>query len=888
MALLVYDTSTDITEYVDDRSFYIDDQLANRRNTCKFAIKQREISQGKSVYVYETLELRAEAASGQAVLSVKDTYQDTSKFIAGDQIIVDIKGAGEKKYTILSVDHSARTVTLTTNLSATIATTKKIGRLIFGGIVISNPDKEIAQSGTFEYLISCVDWSNLFDRQIVIQQYENMYLREIMGRIIYYFCPTDSSSTLDDFEAAWTQAGHALAMADETTDRLRGTKSQKTGTSGTSEATWTKTITAQDISAFRAVRFWWKIAADQGVKMSTFKLRIGQDSSNFYEYTITNKGAPFEDCWNLESVILNEYTSSTGTPNLTAVDWLQISITSSAAIPAGSIYFDHMQAFTGSFTLQNCIRSDQKFTDVRVKYKRPSQVIEDLSKRLSLFWYIDRERDLHLFESDETAAPFSLTDSSENYRKLSIETDITQLRNRVVVRGGEAPSDDIYTQIHVADGQETSFRLDYKPSGLLMYIDDGGGYDPITIGVENFVDETTVDYVYNFNEKNVRKTAATATPTAGYKVKFTMYPYQPIRLRVTHPASIAAMAALTGGDGAYDGPPIEDTSISSFDDARLRGQAELAQYANPIRTATFGTDVDGLMAGQTITITDSSRSVSAEEFLIQRVTRRVRNGDRFEYTITASTTLFGIIEFFQMLLKKSDRIDLAPSELVDAIANADEEITFADLAPTTLKDKVVYAGLTKKKTWDFIADDGSKTSDGQILATATVTKAAIRTGWYAEFIGSETGTAQFAASNHNNAKEMRLTTAVGGVGKELKVRLTDRIPADASKSYTVDVWTEIQAALTNVSSGGLRVLVKEYDSGGSLLATNTVTSLLTAAHDFVKRSVTFTSNASTTTFQIEVSLYQAAGTARIADLTVTSSTTETATLAATASFGQAT
>jgi len=45
------------------------------------------------------------------------------------------------------------------------------------------------------------------------------------------------------------------------------------------------------------------------------------------------------------------------------------------------------------------------------------------------------------------------------------------LRNRQVVRGGDAPSSIQYTQEHVADGQETSRFLDYKPKDLTVEVD---------------------------------------------------------------------------------------------------------------------------------------------------------------------------------------------------------------------------------------------------------------------------------------------------------------------------------------------------------------------------------------------------------------------------------
>lgn len=117
------------------------------------------------------------------------------------------------------------------------------------------------------------------------------------------------------------------------------------------------------------------------------------------------------------------------------------------------------------------------------------------------------------------------------------------LRNRQVVRGGEAPSTTLYTQIFVADGSQTSFTLDYKPKDLAVSVDTGGGYVSKTLGVENLVDESSVQFVYNFQEKVVRN-GSHATLSAGHKIKFVYYPYQAIRVRVSDPASIATMQAL--------------------------------------------------------------------------------------------------------------------------------------------------------------------------------------------------------------------------------------------------------------------------------------------------------------------------------------------------------
>lgn len=884
--LLVYDTATDISTKLEEGSVSIDEQMSNRKSTAKFTTLNQKVSQGKSVYIYEALELRQSSNSGTDLLYVTDTYPECFKFAAGDEIIVDIKGAGERKYTVLAVSDANRTIQLTTNLLANVVKdTTMVGRLIYGGVVQKNPEKELGNTGTFEYDISCVDWGNLLDRKVVVQEYQSQYSREIIGRICYNFVSFDSQLNLDDFESAWTQSAQGLAMADETTDRIHMTKSQKTGTSGAGTGIWTKTITSADISAYTHVRFWWKEGATYGGLVSSLKLRLGTDASNYFEYTLTNYGSAFEDCWNFESVKLTEYSSSTGSPDLAAVEWMQILVGCSGAIATGNLRFDHIFASTGNFTLQNVARGSVKYTDLRVGYRRPSSVIDDMAKQQSLFWNIDYERDIHLFASTTTAARFNLTDSSLNFAKLNIETDISKLANRVIVRGAEAPSGDLYTQNVSADGAQTSFTLDYKPQTLTMTV----AGTPQTLGVEGFVDEATVQWVYNFNEKVVRKTSGTSTPGAGAAIVFTYYPYTPIRVQVTSPASIAAMQALTGGDGVYDSAAINDASLSSFIDARTRGQAEINDRANAVQTATFETDWDGLKSGSYIHITDTSRGVDAD-FLIQKVSWKQQYKDRFKYNVTASTTLFGIIEFLQMLLKKLDKIDVSTSELVDTIVNADETITITGAVSSTAADKKVYAALKKKKVFDFVGLSGSNASGGVLKATDGIGRAGVRSDFYITFSGTETGSAAIdTAARHSNGTALKLTTAVGGNGNELEARLINKLDAVANTVYTIEAWIEIQTALSNVGTGGgFRLLIKEYDSSGSLLATNTIFSAKTAVQDFNRLSATFTSNASTAKIDVVVSLYRAIGSAWITDIILTPATAETATLPGIASFCQAT
>lgn len=101
--------------------------------------------------------------------------------------------------------------------------------------------------------------------------------------------------------------------------------------------------------------------------------------------------------------------------------------------------------------------------------------MEDLAKIQKLLWYIDYEKDVHFFDREAYICPMEVLDSGLVYDDLSIGMDTTQLRNRQVVRGGEAIDGSLYIQTEVTDGKMESWRLDYKPKDLQIDISTNGG-----------------------------------------------------------------------------------------------------------------------------------------------------------------------------------------------------------------------------------------------------------------------------------------------------------------------------------------------------------------------------------------------------------------------------
>jgi hypothetical protein len=101
-----------------------------------------------------------------------------------------------------------------------------------------------------------------------------------------------------------------------------------------------------------------------------------------------------------------------------------------------------------------------------------------------------------------------------------------------------------------------------------------------------------------------------------------------------------------------------------------------------------------------LNVKDTDRGID-DAFLVQKVTWSSRFGDYWTYNVTVSSTLFGITEFLQLLLRRSDRWEVDVSEIVDIVVNIDEVITVQDAYTFTKKTTPFRAGTIETKNFDF-------------------------------------------------------------------------------------------------------------------------------------------------------------------------------------------
>lgn len=316
---------------------------------------------------------------------------------------------------------------------------------------------------------------------------------------------------------------------------------------------------------------------------------------------------------------------------------------------AGEIIKDLVKDYAeeiGTFYVEN----GNLLAKYQFNYKYPFDCISELAELQGWSWRVDCDRNIHFTPKSSTPAPRTLTDnvSDAEYFDLAIRPDKTQLRNRVIVRGGYYLSE-TYTQERVADGTQVSFNLDYEAySPIKVYVSTGGAYVEKTLGIDNI--DTGVDFVYNFNEK-VIKNEDHATLSAGHKIKITYLYKIPVLVEQSRQASIDAMKLYEGGDGIYESL-IVDESIMSKNIALKRAVAELDTYANPLVEGSFFTNQSGYQSGQLLSVNIPSRGIN-EQYLIQQVNARAISKGYYEFEVIFATTLLGLQKFLMQLYEAS-------------------------------------------------------------------------------------------------------------------------------------------------------------------------------------------------------------------------------------------
>lgn len=349
---------------------------------------------------------------------------------------------------------------------------------------------------------------------------------------------------------------------------------------------------------------------------------------------------------------------------------------------------DLVTKYAPEFTVTN-VMADIVVNSIAFNRISLSECLRKLADLVNYSWYVDYFKDIHFIPSNAEPAPFSAVSGNYIRDSLSITKDITQLRNRVTVQGGEVTTT-ARTVLHAGNGSTATFPTQYKyatkPTVLV------GGIAK-TVGVDFLDLDASFQCMWNFNQKYIRFTAGNipADPTTGTNISFSGDPLLPLLVSIPDSASIAAF-------GEYEFA-ITDKNITTDDQAIERALAELKAYAQSVSEGQFDTYKAGLRSGQIIRVTDSLRGVD-EDFVIQKVSYRFLSADAvFDgvWSVSLATLKsIGIITVLQKLLLKEDLTVDEQIVLLTLIRFTDTFLASDTMGAITITSRPYFVGTTAK------------------------------------------------------------------------------------------------------------------------------------------------------------------------------------------------
>jgi hypothetical protein len=242
---------------------------------------------------------------------------------------------------------------------------------------------------------------------------------------------------------------------------------------------------------------------------------------------------------------------------------------------------------------------------------QPSQAIQELADIFNKEWYVDNDADIHFFSKFAEVAPFSLSDDGGNhvFDSLVFKKDFSQIRNSILVQGGDEKSTATETDNFVGDGSQHTFSLSRKYTDITVTV---GGASK-TVGIANIDSFTSYDCLYDFNLHTLYFNPS-SPPAASAAIVVSGKYYFPIAVRFREATSISLF-----GEREF---LIQSDTIKSRTDAVARAAAEISAFSQNVSEGSFETYRSGLRAGQKINISSVLFGVSGQ-YIIQRISGRM-------------------------------------------------------------------------------------------------------------------------------------------------------------------------------------------------------------------------------------------------------------------------
>ena len=305
-------------------------------------------------------------------------------------------------------------------------------------------------------------------------------------------------------------------------------------------------------------------------------------------------------------------------------------------------------------------------------YVPASQAFDDIAELAGYIWYIDYEKRLHFTPKDRNAAPFGLTETSQNWRNLKVSESRELYRNRQIVRAGTALTDERTDTVIAVEADQKLFELSY-PVGTASAVTVNGV--PKTLGVSGLHEGR--DYYWSYGSNVL---TAEVAPGTGAAVALTYRGMFPILVDERLDAEILARRALEGGTGVYEAI-ADDPAINVQNVAVTKALAYLRKHGVIPQVIRFETDSPGLRPGQLLPV-DIPAAGLDDNYLVESVGMRDVQGAVNRYTVTAVSgdALGGWLEWFSALARQAQKFVLYDEDQVGMLKTVTDTVRVSDHA----------------------------------------------------------------------------------------------------------------------------------------------------------------------------------------------------------------
>ncbi len=648
--MYVYIGGVDRSEQVQFDSLNIEDEQQDRTKKMEFTLiappLPADYAEVRAFMGFPILS----ATSNTVTLNISYFANNQGMYRVGELFYVRVNTSNENYGIITGIDNNAGKlrITVSANWASTPTAGQVGGTLRFAGNAIDRADENETILQNITYKVSCVGYSRIFDKELINDSFQNRDARYIIND----FCNTtinlndeiNPMEYVDNTAAAadWVLAAPALAPTIDTSDYREGTRSCSFSWTHTGSAPrWRCNGTTRDDSAYTGVAsgqptkgvlgFWYKCANFTAI--TSMEIQYGSDlGANMIRCFIT----PTSNNWTYAELALKDGILS-GTPNWLLASVIRIIINETSA---SSVKFDGFRLLEDKFIHHYPFVQETSLLDnFNVSRLKPTEVMQRLADTFAWSWYIDNERKIHFFSQETNTAPFSITETSNNFNNLAISYDLSRLVNKQVVEGGEETGTVLYSEVKEGNGTQREWITKNKFKGLLISVDKNtstltattgttttsvtttaphglavGDYitnrtrsnavrrvlttptttsytvDAVTgqvsgdtlskfvaqtVGVEGINTDAGYNYMSNYNQKSIRDSSAEVTLTAGQFLLFKYYEVVPVIVQRFSADSIASMKSVLG----YTNGIFEGQKIT---DRTIQSSFEAAAFADAI------------------------------------------------------------------------------------------------------------------------------------------------------------------------------------------------------------------------------------------------------------------------------------------------------------------